>query len=87
MTTQWQDPRSFRIQSNSIIPFKQKYLQFRTLCCHNAETAPIRITVSRATIFEDSYQQISCLPPHELRKRLFISFRGEEGLDYGGVAR
>lgn len=27
------------------------------------------------------------VPPHELRRRLFVSFRGEEGLDYGGVAR
>ena len=27
------------------------------------------------------------VPPHELRRRLFITFRGEEGLDYGGIAR
>lgn len=27
------------------------------------------------------------VPPHELRRRLFISFLGEEGLDYGGIAR
>lgn len=25
--------------------------------------------------------------PKDLRKRLMIKFRGEEGLDYGGVAR
>ncbi len=27
------------------------------------------------------------LPAFELRRRLYITFRGEEGLDYGGVAR
>lgn len=27
------------------------------------------------------------LPAYELRRRLFIIFRGEDGLDYGGVAR
>ena len=25
--------------------------------------------------------------PQDLRRRLFVIFRGEEGLDYGGVAR
>lgn len=25
--------------------------------------------------------------PHDLRRRLYIIFKGEEGLDYGGVAR
>ena len=24
---------------------------------------------------------------HDLRRRLYITFKGEEGLDYGGVAR
>jgi len=24
---------------------------------------------------------------HDLRRRLYIIFKGEEGLDYGGVAR
>ena len=27
------------------------------------------------------------LPAYELRRRLYVIFRGEEGLDYGGVAR
>lgn len=27
------------------------------------------------------------LPAYELRRRLYIIFRGEEGLDYGGVSR
>lgn len=27
------------------------------------------------------------IQPQDLRRRLFINFKGEEGLDYGGVAR
>ena len=27
------------------------------------------------------------LQPFDLRRRLYIIFRGEEGLDYGGLAR
>lgn len=48
---------------------------------------PCRIDVSRKKIFEDSYRVLSQLQPRDLRKRLLIKFRGEEGLDYGGVAR
>ncbi|EDW39569.1 GL15308 [Drosophila persimilis] len=44
-------------------------------------------TVTRQTLLEDSYHQIMRLPAYELRRRLYIIFRGEEGLDYGGVSR
>ena len=27
------------------------------------------------------------LQPFDLRRRLYIVFKGEEGLDYGGIAR
>lgn len=46
-----------------------------------------RIEVSREDIFEDSYRAILKMRPKDLRKRLMIKFRGEEGLDYGGIAR
>ncbi|XP_074647220.1 E3 ubiquitin-protein ligase SMURF2-like isoform X2 [Tubulanus polymorphus] len=46
-----------------------------------------RIEVSREEIFEESYRQIMKMRPKDLRKRLMVKFRGEEGLDYGGVAR
>lgn len=46
-----------------------------------------RLEVSRAEIFEESYRSIMKLRPKDLRKRLMVKFRGEEGLDYGGVAR
>ncbi|XP_064641699.1 E3 ubiquitin-protein ligase SMURF1-like isoform X2 [Lineus longissimus] len=46
-----------------------------------------RIEVSREEIFEESYRQVMKMRPKDLRKRLMVKFRGEEGLDYGGVAR
>ncbi|KAK2174098.1 hypothetical protein NP493_829g01003 [Ridgeia piscesae] len=46
-----------------------------------------RIEVSREEIFEESYRQIMKMRPKDLRKRLMVKFQGEEGLDYGGVAR
>ncbi|KAK2117158.1 E3 ubiquitin-protein ligase smurf1 [Saguinus oedipus] len=35
----------------------------------------------------ESYRQIMKMRPKDLKKRLMVKFRGEEGLDYGGVAR
>jgi len=46
-----------------------------------------RLEVSRTDVFEDSYRQIVKMRPKDLRKRLMIKFKDEDGLDYGGVAR
>jgi len=46
-----------------------------------------RLEVSRGEVFEDSYRQIVKMRPKDMRKRLMVKFQGEEGLDYGGVAR
>ncbi|CAG0889611.1 unnamed protein product [Darwinula stevensoni] len=67
--------------------FRWKLGQFRYLCHSNVLPGHIKISVSRQTLFEDSFHQIMRLQAYELRRRLYIIFRGEEGLDYGGVAR
>ena len=46
-----------------------------------------RIEVSREEIFEESYRYILKFRAKDLRKRLMVKFRGEDGIDYGGVAR
>lgn len=46
-----------------------------------------RLEVSREDIFEESYQVLMKMRTKDMRKRLMVKFRGEEGLDYGGVAR
>lgn len=96
--TTFQDPRPGAKQINASrgqygIPmvyersFRWKLGQFRYLCHSNAVTGHIKISVTRQTLFEDSFHQVMRLPPYDLRRRLFIIFRGEEGLDYGGVSR
>lgn len=36
---------------------------------------------------ESVCDQVMKQQPYELRRRLYIMFKGEEGLDYGGIAR
>ncbi|XP_043921927.1 NEDD4-like E3 ubiquitin-protein ligase WWP1 [Protopterus annectens] len=67
--------------------FRWKLAHFRYLCQSNALSSHVKITVSRQNLFEDSFQQIMALKPYDLRRRLYVIFRGEEGLDYGGLAR
>ncbi|CAG6021043.1 unnamed protein product [Menidia menidia] len=67
--------------------FKAKVQYFRYWCQHLSMPQHVKITVSRKTLFEDSFQQIMSFNAQDLRRRLWIIFPGEEGLDYGGVAR
>ena len=48
---------------------------------------PPSFNLPQNTLFEDSFHQVMRLQPYDLRRRLYIIFRGEEGLDYGGLAR
>eukprot|EP00118_Oscarella_pearsei_P011920 m.83829 g.83829 ORF g.83829 m.83829 type:complete len:156 (+) comp36371_c0_seq6:3010-3477(+) len=65
---------------------KMKELRIE-LVSQQPQTGHCRIEVSREDIFEDSYRQIMRMRPKDLKKRLMIKFRGEDGLDYGGIAR
>ncbi|KAM4619556.1 NEDD4-like E3 ubiquitin-protein ligase WWP2 isoform 2-T2 [Polymixia lowei] len=91
-TTQWEDPRTQGSRQGGSPgaydrSFRWKYHQFRFLCHSNALPSHVKISVSRQTLFEDSFQQIMNVKPYDLRRRLYIIMRGEEGLDYGGIAR
>ncbi|MCL4136233.1 UNVERIFIED_CONTAM: hypothetical protein GTU68_064922 [Idotea baltica] len=57
------------------------------LQCLQPQSGHCRLDLPRKEIFEESFKQIAKLRPKDLRKRLMVKFRGEEGLDYGGVAR
>uniref|UniRef100_A0A1I8HY38 HECT-type E3 ubiquitin transferase n=1 Tax=Macrostomum lignano TaxID=282301 RepID=A0A1I8HY38_9PLAT len=67
--------------------FQWKLGQFRYHCQSNALQGHVKIQVSRQNLMEDSFHQIMRIDPVDLRKRLYIQFKGEEGLDYGGLAR
>jgi len=96
-TTTFEDPRpggakegpkgAYGVPAQYERSFRWKLSQFRYLCQSNSLPSHIKLSVSRQSLFEDSFHQIMRLPAYELRRRLYIIFRGEEGLDYGGVAR
>ena len=52
----------------------------------NTQYSQVMITSSLSLLSAFLFQ-IMHMQPFDLRRRLFISFKGEEGLDYGGVAR
>lgn len=65
----------FEVGTNSAAPVRE-------------ETACISFCSARARVLiQESYRQIMKMRPKDLKKRLMVKFRGEEGLDYGGVAR
>lgn len=92
-TTTYIDPRTGKSslengpQITYVRDFKAKVQCFRAWCQQLSMSQHIKITVSRKTLFEDSFQQIMSFNAQDLRRRLWIIFPGEEGLDYGGVAR
>uniref|UniRef100_A0AAQ5Z5Q1 E3 ubiquitin-protein ligase n=1 Tax=Amphiprion ocellaris TaxID=80972 RepID=A0AAQ5Z5Q1_AMPOC len=93
-TTTYIDPRTGKSslengpQITYVRDFKAKAQYFRFWCQQLSMPQHIKITVTRKTLFEDSFQQImSFNNAQDLRRRLWIIFPGEEGLDYGGVAR
>uniref|UniRef100_A0A673XUX6 E3 ubiquitin-protein ligase n=1 Tax=Salmo trutta TaxID=8032 RepID=A0A673XUX6_SALTR len=102
-TTQWEDPRTQGMIQEPPLPpgWEMKYTTegVRYFVDHNSratsfkdprpgfESGHVKISVSRQTLFEDSFQQIMNVKPYDLRRRLYIIMRGEEGLDYGGIAR
>mmetsp|Transcript_14088 Transcript_14088/g.20124 ORF Transcript_14088/g.20124 Transcript_14088/m.20124 type:complete len:3340 (-) Transcript_14088:211-10230(-) len=47
----------------------------------------LRLTIRRQNVFEDAYHQLRLRNADELRGRLHITFRNEEGVDAGGLSR
>lgn len=89
-----QSKRDFRrklVRSLSCSPalklMRENQVYFRSQPAQRTATGDCRLVVRRELLFEDAYAQIMGRMPSDLRKRLLITFRGEEGLDYGGVSR
>eukprot|EP01135_Chromosphaera_perkinsii_P011011 Nk52_evm45s2309 gene=Nk52_evmTU45s2309 len=89
--TQWEDPR---LQTKMVTPtvaqtykrnYKQKLAYFRSKL--RQMDGKVEINVSRENIFEDSFREVLLHRPEHLKKRLWINFKEEDGLDYGGLAR
>ena len=54
---------------------------------HHRRPGHLRLTVRRDHVLEDSFNQIAPKSVDELRGKLNVSFRGEEGVDAGGLTR
>ncbi|XP_075486698.1 E3 ubiquitin-protein ligase UPL1-like isoform X2 [Primulina tabacum] len=50
-------------------------------------SGPLRISVRRAYILEDSYNQLCMRATQDLKGQLDVYFQGEEGIDAGGLTR
>jgi len=90
-TTTWIDPR-LPSSLDANVPqyerdFRRKLIYFRSQHTMRAQPGNCQIKVRRNHIFEDSYAEIMRKTPNDLKKRLMIKFEGEDGSDYGGLAR
>ncbi|XP_039041914.1 E3 ubiquitin-protein ligase UPL2-like isoform X2 [Hibiscus syriacus] len=72
------------------VDFDNKRAHFRSKIKHQQHDhhhSPLRISVRRAYILEDSYNQLRMRSTQDLKGRLTIHFQGEEGVDAGGLTR
>jgi E3 ubiquitin-protein ligase NEDD4 len=87
----WDDPRLPSSLDPSVPQYKRDFLRkllyFRSQPGMRAQPGNCQIKVRRNHIFEDSYAEIMRQTPSDLKKRLMIKFDGEDGLDYGELAR
>ncbi|KAM7504309.1 hypothetical protein LguiB_003213 [Lonicera macranthoides] len=81
---------SMMLKAPRLIDFDNKRAYFRSRIRHQHEqhlSGPLRISVRRAYVLEDSYNQLRMRPTQDLRGRLNVHFQGEEGIDVGGLTR
>ncbi|GAA5877383.1 hypothetical protein JCM16303_003311 [Sporobolomyces ruberrimus] len=91
-TTSWDDPRVPSLQPDSDQQkrdFRRKLVYFRSQPAlrTNVSRGDSRIIVRRSNLFEDAFSEVMKYSEHDLKKRLMITFKGEEGVDFGGVSR
>ncbi|XP_042046787.1 E3 ubiquitin-protein ligase UPL2-like [Salvia splendens] len=80
---------SLMLKVPRFIDFDNKRAHFRAKIKHQHDHhhSPLRISVRRAYILEDSYNQLRMRSAQDLKGRLTVHFQGEEGIDAGGLTR
>ena len=81
---------AYLLQSPSLLEFENKRVYFRAKMkdlIEQKHMPSLRLLVRREYVFEDSFQYLRKKGPEEMRGKLNIQFRGEEGIDAGGVSR
>jgi hypothetical protein len=80
----------WKLELISTLPFRDKWTWFikKTSCViEPPENGKILIEVGRASLLEDTLKQLQLLDSKHLRKRFFVSFKNEPGIDGGGLQR
>lgn len=81
---------SMMLKVPRLIDFDNKRAYFRSRIRQQHDqhhSAPLRISVRRAYVLEDSYNQLRLRRTQDLKGRLSVQFQGEEGIDAGGLTR
>lgn len=80
---------SLMLKIPRFIDFDNKRSHFRSKIKHQHDHhhSPLRISVRRAYVLEDSYNQLRMRSTQDLKGRLAVHFQGEEGIDAGGLTR
>ncbi|PFH54090.1 hypothetical protein AMATHDRAFT_863 [Amanita thiersii Skay4041] len=90
-TTCWDDPRLPTNVDDNAPQYKRDYrrkvIYFRSQPQMRVLTGKCEVRVRRTRILEDSYAAVMSFTGEDLKRRLMVSFDGEDGLDYGGVSR
>lgn len=66
--------------------FKMKLKRMRQTSARSMHGS-LRISVRRQNVFDDSFQSFRYKTADEMRRRLSVTFHGEEGMDAGGLTR
>ncbi|XP_057529454.1 E3 ubiquitin-protein ligase UPL1 [Amaranthus tricolor] len=81
---------SMMLKAPRLIDFDNKRAYFRSRIRQQHEqhlAGSLRISVRRAYVLEDSYNQLRMRSNQDLKGRLNVQFQGEEGIDAGGLTR
>ncbi|XP_050371147.1 E3 ubiquitin-protein ligase UPL1 isoform X2 [Argentina anserina] len=81
---------SMMLKAPRLIDFDNKRAYFRSRIRQQHEqhlSGPLRVSVRRAYVLEDSYNQLRMRPNQDMKGRLNVQFQGEEGIDAGGLTR
>jgi len=76
-----------KISPRNKIKFDKKVNTFRNRNIMTIENKKLKIFINRRNLFFDAYNQIIHKSPQDLKKKLFIIYKGEEGVDAGGLLR
>jgi WW domain len=90
-TTSWDDPRLPANLYDNAPQYKRDYrrkvVYFRSQPAMRQLNGKCEIKLRRTRVLEDSYAMVMKTTSEDLKKRLMVSFVGEDGLDFGGVSR